>query len=271
MGLSYTPLYPQSVLGDYGPQVGFGGSGLSNAPSLGSSYPYIYYNNNYNFADNVAKVMRRHTIKAGIMFELDRKDQDGSASYAGNFNFNRDSTNPSDTDYQFANMLMGSFNTYSQIPRRIEGRYIYRNVEWYAEDTWKARPNLTVDVGLRFHYVGPGYDAHGQMSTFDPARWDRTKTVKLYGYASGNKAVDPLTGVLYPSLLRGAIVPNSGDINNGFYLAGTTLIPSPGVTIGPRLGVAWQPEFLPKTVVRFGGGIFFDRIMGNVVYGGHLQ
>jgi hypothetical protein len=49
--LAYKPLYPQVVMGDYAPQVGFGGSNLSNAPSLGTNRPYIYFNNNYNMAD----------------------------------------------------------------------------------------------------------------------------------------------------------------------------------------------------------------------------
>ena len=272
--LNYQALYPQTVLGNYAPAVGFGGSNLSNAPSMGTTCPYIYFNTNFNMADNVAKVMTRHTLKAGFMFELDRKDQDGGGNWAGNFQFNRDlNNNANETDYQYANMLMGNFNTYSQNQRRVEGRYIYKDIEWYAQDTWKVRPNLTLDLGLRFYWMGPGYDAHGQMATFSPGLWDKTKVVQLYGYAgtaSGTtaKAIDPTTGILYPSTLRGAIVASSGNINNGFIATGKNLIQDPGVNFAPRIGVAWQPKFLPKTVIRFGGGVFYDRYMGNVVYGG---
>jgi hypothetical protein len=172
---------------------------------------------------------------------------------------------------------MGNYQTYSQQQKRIEGRYIYKDIEWYLEDTWKARPNLTIDAGLRFYWIGPGYDAHGQMSTFNPALWNPAQTVKLYGYAcnpgtncsgANAKAVDPTTGLLYPSTLRGNIVASSGNINNGLVGTGKNLIPDPGITFGPRIGIAWQPKALPKTVIRFGAGIFYDRYMGNVVYGG---
>jgi hypothetical protein len=182
-----------------------------------------------------------------------------------------------ETTNQFANLLMGNYQTYGQQQKRIEGRYIYKDAEWYVEDTWKARPNLTVDYGLRFYWIGPGYDAHGQMATFNPAAWSKSQVVQLYGYAcvpgsncsgANAKAVDPTTGILYPSTLRGNIVASSGNINNGLVATGKNLIQDPGITLGPRLGVAWQPAALPKTVIRFGTGVFFDRYMGNVVYGG---
>jgi hypothetical protein len=280
LNLSYQALYPQTVMGNFAPQIGFGGNDLANAPSLGTNSPYIYFNTNFNLSDNVSKVMTRHTLKAGVMFELDRKDQDGGGSWAGNFNFGRDvNNNPNETDYQFSNMLMGNFNTYSQNARRVEGRYIYKDIEWYAQDTWKVRPNLTLDLGLRFYYMGPGYDAHGQMSTFDPSLFKQNQKVSLYQYAcavptsgacaSANiRAQDPTTGLLYPSTLVGNVVTSSGNINNGFIATGKNLIQDPGITFAPRIGVAYQPGFLPKTVIRFGGGMFYDRYMGNVVYGG---
>ena len=152
------------------------GSGISNNPQIGTnSYPNIADNNNFNMADNVAKVFATHTVKAGIMFEIDRKDQTSGTNFSGSFQFNNDiNNNPNETTDQYANLLMGNYQTYNQQQKYIEGRYVYKDVEWYVEDTWKVRPNLTIDAGLRFYWVGPGYDAHGKCPPSTPGRGIQT-------------------------------------------------------------------------------------------------
>ena len=219
--------------------------------------------------------MTRHSIKVGGNYQMDRKDQDpwGGTNHPGNFNFAKDASNPGDTDYQYANMLIGAFQTFDQIEKVVEGRFVFHQAEWWVMDTWKARPNLTIDLGLRFSVFQPAYDAKGQLCSFSRDLWDPTKVVSLYGYGAGNKALDPTTGLLYPSFLRETIVVGSGNIDNGFSLSGKNgipegLLPYGGLQYAPRIGIAWQPKFLPKTVIRMGVGEFKDRLQGNVTYWG---
>jgi TonB-dependent Receptor Plug Domain. len=262
------------VRDDAAPRISLSGGGLSNAPSLGTAYPYIAINPDYQFTDNFTKVMARHTFKAGGTYQIDRKDQDpwGGTTHNGQFQFNADAANPGDYDYQFATLLGGGFNTFAQIKKVIEGRFIFHQGEWWVMDTWKVKPNLTLDLGLRFSVLQPTYDSKGQQATFSKDLWNPAKVVKLYGYASNNRAVDPTTGFFYPSFMRGQIVPGSGDIDNGFSFVGKNgipahLIPYAGIQYSPRIGIAWQPKFLPKTVIRIGGGMFKDRLQGNVGMG----
>lgn len=276
LGLNFTLPYPKAVIGDYGPRVSFGGSGLSSSPSLGTGLPYIALAHDYNLVDNLTKVFARHTLKTGLTFELNRKDQDtwSGTNHAGSFQFNRDSLNPGDTDYQFANFLTGAFQTFNQLPKVLEGRYIWKQPEWYIADTWKVLPNLTLDIGMRFYYMMPGFDSKNQMATFDPSLWDASKTVKLFTKAMVNgksATINPLTGAVVPNYMLGAIVPNSGDPDNGMVVALTkgrsqSLMPTAGMLYAPRFGLAWQPKFLPKTVIRMGGGVAYDRLQGNVTY-----
>jgi hypothetical protein len=279
LGLNFSLPHPDVNVGNYGPYVNFGGSGMSGYATqlrLGSNVPYIAFSPDFTLTDNFTLVLSKHLIKAGIFFDLNRKDQDvwGGLPHGGQFNFNRDSLNPGDTDNQYANMVTGAFQTFQQNDQRHEGRYVWHQWEWYIADTWKPKPGLTIDYGMRFYSMQPGYDSKMQIATFAPSLWDPTKVVSLYSRApivGKTLTINPLTGSTVPNYLYGAIVQGSGDINNGFALAGTRgvpqgLIPGRGVGLAPRLGVAWVPKFLTKTVVRFGSGISYDRNQGNITY-----
>jgi hypothetical protein len=115
LGLSFSLPYPQTLVGDYGPYISFGGTGNNNMPRLGTLLPYHALAHDYNIVDNLTKVYARHTLKTGFTYELNRKDQDtwSGTNHAGRFEFNRDTQNPMDTDYQFANFLTGTYQTFN--------------------------------------------------------------------------------------------------------------------------------------------------------------
>jgi hypothetical protein len=82
-----------------------------------------------------------------------------------------------------------------------------------------------------------------------------------------------LTGATAPGALIGSIVPGTGTTTNGIYTNGIAraginypagLIKNRGVQYAPRLGIAYN--ILPKTVIRLGGGVFYDRFQGNPVF-----
>jgi hypothetical protein len=87
-------------------------------------------------------------------------------------------------------------------------------------------------------------------------------------------SVNPSTGEQRPRALIGSIVNTGGGFVNGLYANGMGqagqngypkgLINGSGVLLAPRIGVAYQ--FLPNTVLRLGGGVFFDRFQGNPVF-----
>jgi len=92
---------------------------------------------------------------------------------------------------------------------------------FFANDTWRVRPNLTLILGLRYEYNSPAVDAQNHADLYDQA----TQTLVPVG-----------TG----GMPRSGYLP---DRNN----------------FAPRVGFAWTPTGSPRTVVRAGYGIYYDQ------------
>jgi hypothetical protein len=261
----------------------FAGSNISNAPNFSTNgLPYINRNPISNYSDNLTKVWGTHTLKAGVFIETATKFQTATADTNGTYNFTLDSANPGDTGYGFSNALLGNFDTYSQASKFFNGAYSYRNYEWYVQDSWKVRPNLTINYGLRMVLMPPWYEENNQVAGFFPDKYDPTQKVVLYQpYCSNNAASctgstrvarNPITGVTLPSAFIGTEVPGVGNRFNGAIQAGTNGIPdgmvdSRGIQWAPRLGFSWSPFGTNgKMVIRGGGGVSYSRVSGQGIF-----
>ena len=244
-----------------------------------SGTPFLNANTTFDFTDNVNKVIGGHTFKVGVYVQRSRKDQTATTSVNGTIDFSRDSANPGDSNWGYSNALLGNFRTLQQSNIVRNGRYRYTNAEWYVADNWKVTSNLTLDYGVRFYLVQPQFDAGGQTSSFYPGLFDPSQTAMLYqraiNPATGTAgALNPITGQFAPAALIGALIKNVGQWEGGAYDNGMGrsgvygvprgLIENRGVQYAPRVGMAWN--FLPKTVLRMGGGVFYDRVEGNLVF-----
>src|SRR5439155_21746082 len=89
---------------------------------------------------------------------------------------------------------------------------------FYAQDDWKIRRNLTLNLGLRYELQTPPTDPSDRMSIFDPAT-GRVVNVGTNGF--------PRAGI-------------RTDYNN----------------VAPRVGLAWKPA--PNLVIRGGYGLYYD-------------
>src|SRR5207247_9304322 len=141
-----------------------------------------YYNANpiTNVTDNIAKVRASHTIKAGFFIEQGIKHESPFRPYNADIYFTRDSANPGDTGWAFANALLGNFQRYQQFSKTLLEDAPYWNIEWYGQDTWKVTPKLTLNYGLRVNLVPPIYERNNLFTNFDPEAYDPSKKVALY-------------------------------------------------------------------------------------------
>ncbi len=248
---------------------------VPNPPNIYlAGLPYDNENPSVNWTNNIAKVFPRHTIKAGFFIDISRKRQTATEVNNGRLDFSRDTANPGDTGWSFANALLGNYKTFDQANQYVKGYYHYRTYEWYVQDNWNVRRDLTLDYGVRFSILQPWFDDKDQISSLRLDKFDPSQQVVLYQPTLVNNqrlALNPLTNQTAPAVLIGAIVPGKGNPYNGIVLPGTNGVPrglvrSNGPLFGPRLGVAWTPWGADNTVVRAGGGIFYERIQGNMIF-----
>jgi hypothetical protein len=135
----------------------------------------------------------------------------------------------------------GCFSANTEVLNGETNRYFRANqVGTFAQDNIRMRPNLTVNLGLRWDWDGPLVEKNGMLTNFYP---------KNYSYDGVPN--DPVANI-------GLVVAGN---NSAF---GTKGVSSSTLTgrqwgFGPRIGAAWTPSFLKNIVVRAGFGMYYDR------------
>ena len=134
--------------------------------------------------------------------------------------------------------------------------YRYDQTELYAVDNFKLTPRLTLTFGVNYQYFSVPYETNG-LETAQPSVKNGGITFNQYMTArvkqsaagvSGPNAVPFLTYVLGGPKNHGPGLYNSDPLN-----------------FAPRVSVAWNPGFDPKTVFNVGAGIVYDRTVVNAV------
>lgn len=239
--------------------------GISGGFTIGNDYegelPQI--GNTYQASDNLTKVKGAHTAKFGIDFRNQRFlqtlffDPNGQFTYSGGGPNDFIATRLSDgTQNLFPNYLMGLPDTYLQGSTQTEdvrGNSIYL----FAQDSWKIKPNLTLNYGLRWEYNQPLYDAGLRYQTFRPGQATTTYPCQLssdsqasLGYPDTNCNPGGSAQAVFP---LGLVVPGDKGVPQG-------LTASYYKAFAPRIGVAWDPWKNGKTTVRGGWGLFYNPI-----------
>ena len=211
---------------------------------------------NHAIRDNLTWTRGNHTLKFGGEISFEGKDENANNLTQGSFAFNGTATRGSSgtvsltqTGIGYADFLTGRASSYVEDQFDITVNLRFGRREFFAQDTWKIRPNLTLDYGVRYQYFVPITDENNVLTSFDPA---------LYNPA----AAPACTTSACSALVRG-----TGNELNGIAVAdqtsrfGRAIYPSDRNNFSPRIGFAWSPFGNNRTVVRAGYGFYFDQVL----------
>jgi hypothetical protein len=183
----------------------------------------------HQFVNNLSMTRGRHSLKMGVEFRESLNFEINRPSISGQFNFSTLLTGQpgnAATGVGLASLLLGYPNGVSFRETEVLDRY-----SWYLagffQDDWTINQSLTINLGLRWETDTPITDRNNRMNGFD---------ARAINPVSGTPGVVKFAGQDgYPSQ------PYATDWNN----------------FGPRIGFAWRPFGLQKTVIRGGAGVFF--------------
>jgi hypothetical protein len=235
---------------------------ISGGFSIGNNFegelPQI--GNTYQWSDNFSKIMGKHELKFGGDVRYQRFDQTLFFDISGQYLYFGGGPNDPVFDNLFPNYLLGLVDEYGQGSAQEE-LVRSKSVYLFAQDSWKLKPNVTLNYGLRWELNTPLADAGQKVQTFRPGQVSTiypcqlSSLSPLFGLGDCND-----TGVTPVGL----VVPGDKGVPKG--LSNTYY-----KSFAPRVGLAWSPGaregFLGKlfggpgkSSVRAGFGIFYNPV-----------
>ena len=174
--------------------------------------------NTFQFLDTATYTHGAHLFKFGADFRLTQQNAFRDVQSRGFLNF---SSFLQLTNNALGDLLLG-FPIATGRARVDNAQHLRaRSYNFFATDSWRVRPRLTLTAGLRYEYNTPPFDAFNRTNLYDTAR-------RSLAQAGTNG------------------LPRSGtdaDKNN----------------FAPRIGFAWTIDKAQKTVLRAGYGVYYDQ------------
>ena len=212
-------------------------------------------NNTFQIIDNLTRIIGTHTFQFGADVHYDQINLNGFTAENGQFVFTG-----AETGIDFADFLIGAPSSFIQGSPDIEHtRSKYYGV--YAQDSWRARPSLILNYGLRWEASTPWYDTRNFIETL----------------VAGEQSQ------VFPTAPAGLVLPGDPGVPR-------TLAPTRYKNFAPRFGLAYSPRttegVLAKilggpgnTSIRAGYGLFYQSVqqadteqeIGDAPYGFYYQ
>ena len=189
--------------------------------------------NNSNLVDTVSWVKGSHVFRFGGEFTNVSLDKNFPQVFNGELFF----TNTPNGNTDFQNFLLGSPQFSFGGGGLSNHEYRSKNYAVFAQDDWKIRRNLTLNLGLRTEVFGAFHDELCHIGNLDPALANAGQFPFIYPSCVNKLNLAGLTG------------SGNGTTFNNAYSTG----------LGPRIGLAYDLFGHHNTTIRAGYGIYYVR------------
>jgi hypothetical protein len=206
--------------------------------------------------DNLSFVRGSHSFKAGFTFRRTSQESHDESGIYSNVTFTRNNGNSVPTSIgpsgititptaraAFENLYNDLLGRMDQVTQTFYGNlqsflptgtardrtFNFMDYGMFLQDDWRLKSNLTVNFGLRYEIFGAPSESDSIQGALDKAA-----------------SITPSANISDFTIVRGGALYNSYKGN-----------------LAPRVGFAWRPFNNTKTVLRGGGGVFYDRLTGS--------
>ena len=246
--------------------------------SVGSRLGFEERSRVFQYVDNITWQRGNHLLRfGGDIRHLNAFTEAGGATVSANYgNFYFNASAPTSTGQEFADFLIGVPQTSQTSVISQDNNGVTTSYALYAQDTWKATPNLTLSFGLRYERHPALKATNGLAGNFDPSVAQTGRLVYPAGYANTlsvqelanvNACITPGVDNPYANNQPGPNgAPCTPVVTNKQAGLPQGLRQTPAFRFMPRVGFAYRPFGNDRTAIRGGAGYYNITTTGALFY-----
>ncbi len=200
--------------------------------ACGTCAPGYFNVNNYQVSDDFTWIKGKHQFGFGFDYRKEQFNSTNNQQSNGQITFNGTTTNDA-----LADLMIGRMSTF--VAGNALSDYMRQTVfAFYAQDTYRISPRLTLNLGVRWEPSLPADDKQNRGNQFS-----------LPDYIAGRHTIDPR----YPTAPAGLLFAVDPQNTHGAQFTRNHWLAT-----SPRVGLVWDPSGDGKQTIRSGFALIHD-------------